>query len=289
MQSVREALVVLAAQLAARDAGAKVGDTAVGEREANLIMAAVLGCEPKDLVFKLDQALDADQHQHMTAMAARRLEGRPIGQALGFRAFWNHDFLMDHTVLEPRPDTETLVESVLNQRENGPMRLLDLGVGSGAILLSLLAERPRWRGVGVDLMPGPIKVTQANADRLKLEDRVKLYQGEWLAPLEGCEVAFDIIVSNPPYIASDVIEDLDPTVRDFEPREALDGGGDGLSAYRAILRTAARWLKPGGLLAFEIGYDQGKSVSALFDQDFQAVSLLQDLAGHDRVVSAIRS
>ena len=162
-------------------------------------------------------------------------------------------------MLTPRPDTETLVDAVLKSLPaEQPMRILDLGVGSGAILLALLAERPFWTGVGVDISPEALEVARENAALLKLQDRVSFLHASWT---EGQpDAAFDAVVSNPPYIPTGDIAALEPEVSVHEPRLALDGGADGLNAYRVLAPEVLRVLKPGGVFALEIGHDQGHAV-----------------------------
>ena len=170
-----------------------------------------------------------------------------------------------------------------NLAVDGALDLVDLGTGSGAILLALLSERPGWRGLGIDLSTAALAVARDNAGRTGLANRARFAAASWSATLP--DSAFDVVVSNPPYIAADVLAGLDPEVRDHEPRMALDGGADGLDAYRILTADLVRILKPGGLFAFEIGHDQALAVSALARAaGLTAVAVLPDLAGRDRVV-----
>lgn len=212
------------------------------------------------------------------AVAARESR-QPVSQIIGRRDFWNHSFRVTRDTLDPRPDTETLVEAVLEARFR---RVLDLGTGTGAILISLLAERPEAEGVGTDISSAALKVAQQNADRIGVRARFLL--SDWFAQVEG---AFDLIVSNPPYIALSEMDALDPEVRLWEPHQALTDGGDGLAAYRAIASGARAHLTPGGRLAVEIGPGQAADVSAIFrDAGFPHVNLRRDLDGRDRVILA---
>lgn len=216
-------------------------------------------------------------------LAWERLQRRPLSQVLGSQPFWTLDLMVTGDVLTPRADTETLVEAVLELRGREACEVLDLGTGSGAILLALLSERPDWHGLGVDLSAQALAVARGNAERCALAHRAAFAQGRWGAGLAAGR--FDVLVSNPPYITTDVLAGLEPEVRDFEPALALDGGADGLDAYREILADVPRLLKRGGLCALEIGYDQGKAVSALARAAGLAdVAVLRDLAGQDRVV-----
>ena len=225
---------------------------------------------------------------HLADLAWERLTRKPLSQVLGSQPFWTLDLLVTGDVLTPRADTETLVEAVLEARKDGALDVLDLGTGSGAILLALLSERPDWRGVGVDLSAAALGVARQNAHTCGLAGRANFVEGRWSAGL--ADQAFDIVVSNPPYIVSDEMAGLDPEVRDFEPALALDGGVDGLDAYRDILADLKRILRPGGLFACEIGHDQGESVSALArDAGLETVRVRADLAGQDRVVIGYNS
>jgi release factor glutamine methyltransferase len=195
---------------------------------------------------------------------ARRLGGEPLDRVLGHRGFWTLDLLVTPDTLSPRPDTETIVRTAcdhLRQREgDGPFRFLDLGTGTGALLLALLAEFDDATGLGIDLSAAALAVAARNAARNRLAGRAQFSTGDWA---DGVGEQFDLVVSNPPYIPSADIAALDPAVRDHDPRLALDGGGDGLDAYRAILRECKRLLKADGLLALELGYGQAASVSQL--------------------------
>lgn len=211
----------------------------------------------------------------------QRVARKPVSQIIGRRAFWRHDFEVTGDVLDPRPDTETLVEAAL---QRGFSRVLDLGTGSGCILLSLLADRPRALGVGTDLSDAALKVATRNASRLGVGDRAAFLQSNWFSAVEG---GFDLIVSNPPYIAQGEMADLQPEVRDHEPHMALTDGGDGLGAYRAIAAGARAHMVPQGRLLLEIGPTQGGAVSAILaDAGFRVLDVLRDLDHRDRVVAA---
>jgi release factor glutamine methyltransferase len=237
------------------------------EVEARHMLAHVLA--PATLAEALaDPALVSWQRVASLAdLAWDRLARKPLSQVLGSQPFWTLDLAVTSDVLTPHGDAE----------------LLDLGTGSGAILLALLSERPGWRGTGIDLSDAALGVARGNAGRCGLANRTRFARGRWSDGL--ADAAFDIVVSNPPYIVSDVLAGLEPEVRDHEPAMALDGGADGLDAYRDIFRDVRRILKENGLLAVEIGYDQGAAVSALAQAAGLAdVAVLRDLAGQDRVV-----
>lgn len=211
---------------------------------------------------------------------AARLARKPVSQIIGRRAFWKHEFLVTSDVLDPRPDTETLVEHALAAPFT---RVLDLGTGSGCILLSLLADRPGATGLGTDLSLAALQIAKQNAAALGLSDRAAFRQADWLAGVEG---KFDLIVSNPPYIATTAYEGLPPELRLHEPKSALTPGGDGLDAYRSILAQAPAHLRSGGRLMVEIGHDQGSRVTAFFKAaGLEQLRVITDLNGKDRVVS----
>lgn len=217
------------------------------------------------------------------AMAVRRINREPLSQILGSQPFWTLDLRVTPDVLTPRADTETLVEAAL-ERFAGGGRLVDLGTGSGAILLAILSERKSATGLGIDSSEAALRVAKENALRCKLADRCELGLGNWAEGL--ADNAFDLAVSNPPYIASAVLETLEPEVKDFEPRLALDGGADGLDCYRLLVPELFRILKPGGHACVEIGYDQADAVAGLFTRaGFADVVLRRDLAGNSRVIA----
>ena len=195
-------------------------------------------------------------------LVARRARREPMAHILGRREFWSLTFRVTADTLDPRPDSETLVQAVLNQvpDRSASLRLLDFGTGTGCLLLSLLHELPHATGLGVDLSEAAIAVAEENAQALGLGNRAAFRLGNWD---EGMTPPFDIILSNPPYIPSGDIAALQPEVASFEPRQALDGGADGLDAYRRVAPAAARLLLPGGLAAFEAGFGQADSVTAI--------------------------
>ncbi|PWJ21061.1 peptide chain release factor N(5)-glutamine methyltransferase [Jannaschia seohaensis] len=215
----------------------------------------------------------------LEAAIARRAAREPVSHILGRRAFWKHEFEVTADVLDPRPETETLVEAAVSSALSS---VLDLGTGSGCILLSILDAYPQARGLGTDLSPAALAVATRNAARLGLSDRAAFRQADWVDGIDG---TFDLIVSNPPYIAEAEMAGLSPEVL-HEPHLALTPGGDGLAAYRVITRDAPARLAPGGRLMVEIGPTQGQAVHALFEQSgLTEIQLLNDLDGRNRVVS----
>jgi release factor glutamine methyltransferase len=220
------------------------------------------------------------------ALAARRLAGEPIDRVLGRRGFWTLDLCVTPAVLSPRSDTETVVRAALRHAPDADT-ILDLGTGSGAILLALLAELAEAAGVGVDLSGAALDVARANASRNGLADRAAFLQGGWDAAIGR---RFDLVVSNPPYIPTAEIVGLDREVRDHDPHMALDGGADGLTCYREIVLLLPRLLTPGGIAVLEIGFGQGDAVAALAEAaGLAVVETRPDLGGAPRaVVAALR-
>jgi release factor glutamine methyltransferase len=253
--------------------------------DARLLVEAAADATRTDIVTDPHRALTPDQEATLEAYLTRRENREPVSHILGRKAFWKIMLSVSADVLTPRPDTETVVELVLRDfPEHAPWSVLDLGVGSGAILLAILAERPAARGLGIDVSEEALAVARENAANLGLASRLALLRGDWTEGL--AEASFDLVVSNPPYIASDVIEELEPEVRDYEPRVALEGGVDGLDHYRRLAPEILRVLKPGAGFAVEIGYDQKDAVEALFREAGAAdVRTVRDLGDRDRVVA----
>jgi release factor glutamine methyltransferase len=256
--------------------------------DARLLVEAAADATRADIVGDPYRALTPDQESRLADYLARREHREPVSHILGRKGFWKIMLSVTPDVLTPRPDTETVVEWVLRDfPEHAAWSVLDLGVGSGAILLSILAERPAARGLGVDVSEEALAVARDNAASLGLAGRMALLRGDWTEGLG--EDSFDLVVSNPPYIASDVLETLEPEVRDHEPRLALEGGPDGLVHYRRLAPEILRVLKPGGRFAVEIGYDQKEAVEALFrEAGALGVQTLRDLGDRDRVVAGAK-
>lgn len=250
-------------------------------RDARLLLGHALGIAPNRLTLHMADLLPPEAAARFEAAIAARAARQPVSQITGQRLFWGRPFRVTRDVLDPRPETETLIAAALA----APFaRVLDLGTGSGCILLTLLAERPGASGVGVDLSDAALGVARANAAALGVNDRADLRASDWFAQVAG---RFDLIVANPPYIAAAEMPGLAPEVRDWEPHLALSPGGDGLDAYRAIAAGVGAHLAPGGRLLVEIGPTQGAAVSALFHTaGLQGVAVHPDLDGRDRVVAA---
>ena len=223
----------------------------------------------------------------MEEFAARRAAGEPLSRVVGKREFWGLELAISPQVLDPRPETETIVETslkMLGDRREEPLRILDLGLGSGALLCALLSEFAHARGVGVDISPAAANMARSNIEACGLAARAEIRIGDWAKELEG---RFDLIVSNPPYVRSADLAGLPREVRNFDPRLALDGGIDGLDAYRRILPESRGLLCGGGWLVVEIGASQAAGVLAMAEKcGFVDARTVRDLAGLDRVVAA---
>jgi release factor glutamine methyltransferase len=256
--------------------------------DARLLVEAGAGVSRMDIVTDPRRAISAEQFAGVDALVRRREAREPVSHIIGRKHFWTLEFEVNKHVLTPRPETEFVVEAGLRAIAAKPdARILDLGVGSGAILLTLLVERPRTTGFGTDISEEALVVARANAKTLRVEDRVELRSGDWAAGVNG---GFDLVVSNPPYIATDEIKSLAPEVSQHEPRIALDGGADGLAAYRIIIADLPRLLKPGGNFALEVGRGQADAVAAIAKAaGLSTGEPWRDLAGLPRVVVGERA
>ena len=258
--------------------------------DARLLVEAAAEATRADIVTDPYRALTPEQEERLADYLARRERRQPVSHILGRKGFWKIMLSVTPDVLTPRPDTEVIVDYVLKKfpDETAPFHILDLGVGSGAIVLSILAERPRAKGLATDISDEALAVARENAANLGLANQIAFARGNWTEGL--ADASFDVVVSNPPYIASEVIETLEPEVKDHEPRVALDGGTDGLDAYRRLAPEILRVLKPGGLFAVEIGYDQKDAVEALFNEVGAGdVWTIKDLSTNDRVVVGVKN
>jgi release factor glutamine methyltransferase len=269
-----------------RDLFRKAGiDTA--ELDARLFAEAAFEMDRLELVNREREDVPPKQLKTLEAFAARRLKGEPVVRILGEKEFWGLSFKLNAATLVPRPETELLVErglEVIGALDRP--RILDLGTGTGCIPISLLTEYSDVTAVAVDLSAEALEMARFNANRHGVGSRFTTLKGSWFDPLEPGE-RFDLITSNPPYIESAVISGLMPEVREHDPRLALDGGPDGLAAYRAIAAEAGLFLKAGGVLLLEIGSSQGHTVSdILVGAGFAEVEVVPDLAGLDRMVVA---
>jgi release factor glutamine methyltransferase len=274
--TVRDARTALAR--AFRDAGLEEP-----QADARVLVRHVAGTDPALPGAAAERRLSDDETRRLAALAARRLAREPVARLTGHREFHGIDLALNRACLVPRPETETVVEAALACLPAGrPVRILDLGTGPGTILLALLAARPTTTGLGIDVAAEALEAARANADALGLSDRATFREGDWLTGLAG---PFDLIVSNPPYIPAADCRALAPEVRDHDPRLALDGGPDGLAAYRTILAGAPALLAPGGHVVLELGIGQAPDVARLAHaQGLWIVALRSDLAGIPRAL-----
>lgn len=253
--------------------------------DARLLLAEAAGMTPDALMRHSDRPPPAGTAGRLEAFAARRLAGEPVGRILGRREFWGLSFSLSPETLEPRPDTETLVAAALDLLPaDAPSRILDLGTGSGCILVALLAERPRAFGIGTDLAPGALATARANALAAGTAARAAFLCADWADPIAG---RFDLVVSNPPYIRKADLAGLTPEVRLHDPPRALDGGADGLDSYRRLVQQSVPLLAPGGAVLFEVGHDQAAAIAGLVEAvGLKNIADRRDLSGHIRVVAA---
>ena len=262
------------------------------ELDARLLTGEVLGLDLTGLITAANRVLTPNESDRLESFARRRLAGEPVARILGHKEFWGLSLQLSPATLVPRPDTETVVELALEMlRANGspdrPLRIADLGTGSGAILLALLSELPHARGIGTDISVAALRTAESNAAAAGLADRASFIACDYASGLSG---AFDLIVSNPPYIRSADLAGLAAEVRDHDPLAALDGGADGLDAYRALIPQAAGLLAPGAALVVEAGLGQSADIEALM----KAAGLTcgrsprADLAGIRRAVAGLK-
>lgn len=258
--------------------------------ESILILSHLLNVDKSYIFTYGDREIDDSIGEEFLALMRKRSRGYPIHYILGEREFMGLDFYLEEGVLIPRPDTEILVEYIIEHVKKGykdnKINILDLGHGSGAISLSLAYYLKNVFVYGVDISEIALRIANKNKKTLNISN-AKFYKGDLFEALDELEHKefFTIITSNPPYIKRDIIDTLEVQVKDFEPRLALDGGEDGLEFYRRITRTGGKFLKKGGLLIYEIGYDQGESVeNILISYKFKDTKVIKDLQGHDRVV-----
>lgn len=252
--------------------------------EARLVASHALGITIERMMAYPEHAIDNERKAYLDEMVSRRAGREPLAYIVGHREFWSLPFCVTPYTLVPRPDTECLVEAALYWlgKKTGAVRILDLGTGTGCVLLALLNERSKAWGVGVDVSMDALRVACKNASALQLADRANFVQSDWGSGLTG---GFDVVVSNPPYIADGDFTDLEPEVTHFEPRLALSGGADGLSAYRAIVPRLRRLLAPGGAAFLEIGAGAAENVTKLIRQHgFEHIEIKDDFARIPRCV-----
>jgi len=280
-------LTVSGAVLGARRRFAEAG-LETPELDARVLVGHALGLDRVGMISDGNRPLTPEEGARIDALVVRRLAREPVGRILGYREFWGLRFALGPETLEPRPDSEAIVEAALDAVSAGPgraarMRIADLGTGSGCLLVALLSELPSAFGVGIDIGPGAVRVARENAVANGVADRAGFVLSHWSDALSG---GFDVVVSNPPYITSEECAVLPREVAGFDPAAALDGGADGLDSYRAILDDVARVLAPSGTLVLELGAGQCEAVSRLArDRGLLPGEARRDLAGIDRALA----
>jgi release factor glutamine methyltransferase len=258
------------------------------ELDARILVGAVLGLDLTGVIAVAKRILTADEGARLESFAQRRMVGEPVARIIGLKEFWGLPLRLCSETLVPRPDTETVVEAALELLRaestcGQPLRIADLGTGSGAILLALLSELPNAFGVGTDISVAALRTARENARHLGLASRAAFLACNYASALSG---SFDLVVSNPPYIRSADIASLAAEVRDHDPHLALDGGADGLGAYRLIVPESARLLAPGGAIVLEVGHDQSDEVGSLiWAAGLTLFAPKPDLAGIRRAVT----
>jgi release factor glutamine methyltransferase len=263
--------------------------------DAEVLLAGALDLDRSQLYLHEEKTLPARAQERLHSFILRRLNHEPVAYIAGRREFWSLDFLVTPAVLVPRPETERLVETVMEylgqfRNSNFEIRILEIGTGSGAIAVSLAKEIENAEIWATDVSPGALEVARSNARRHGVEEKIHFLLGDAFMPVRNRPAFFDVIVSNPPYVRRDAFDALPRDVRDFEPRLALDGGPDGLDFYRRIIPEAERYLAAEGFIVVEIGADMGEEVKRLFADAgcYVPAQLYRDLAGNDRVVGARR-
>lgn len=251
--------------------------------DARLLLAHALGVEDR-LHGREDDPIDTSQYDRFGTLMGRRLAGEPVSRILGSREFWSLEFDLSPATLDPRPDSETLIETLceLHPDRGMPLRILDLGTGSGCLLLAALTEFPNATGIGVDIDPDSVAAAAANAEKLCLSDRARMIRSSWGTEVTGL---FHVVLSNPPYIPTSVIDDLQPEVRLYDPLGALDGGQDGLDAYRNIAENLPSLLDTAGLALLEFGEGQGPDIAKIMSAaSLKVAGFRNDLSGTERCI-----
>lgn len=263
-----------------------------GSLEASLLLGHATGTDRLGLITRTGDTLSAEQMREFDALMARRLKREPLQYILGETEFMGLKFSVSPAVLVPRPDTETLVEAVLDLEETRnspePITVADIGTGSGAIAVSLAKSLPYLKVIGVDISPEAIAIAKGNAERLGVSEQVTFRLGDMLEALDG---PVRYLISNPPYIAGSEMAGLEPEVRDYEPHLALTPGADALHFYRLFAKEGARFVEPGGYLVLEVGAGQSRDVAALLEarpEEWEAPTFVEDLGRIERVVMARR-
>ena len=260
--------------------------------DARLILEQRVNLSLSDIIARPHHILSASQISQIEQDTQDRLSGKPVSRIFGEREFWGRPFKITEETLDPRPDSETFIEAVIDIcGDTPPRQILDLGTGSGCLLITLLAEYKDAQGIGIDLSPDAVRTSKENAQALGVADRAQFLQGSWYEPLAATPnrpESFDLIISNPPYITNQIIPTLSEEVQKYDPILALDGGDDGLQAYRDIFIQLKNHISKGAKIFLEIGFDQKDSVSRLSNESgFFVARAFSDLGGRDRVLHLV--
>jgi release factor glutamine methyltransferase len=256
---------------------------------AEILLAQTLGLTRVDLYLRYDQPLVKSELDHFRTLIKRRANREPVAYIVGSKEFWNIEFAVTKEVLIPRPETECLVEEALSVLSKepfcSPKKILELGTGSGAIIIASASEKPEHKYFASDISAKAVSVASKNAKKNKIEGKISFFCGDWFLPLKESSRLFDMILSNPPYIKEEDIGGLQPEISRFEPLSALDGGKDGLCEIRKIIGSAHRFLNPGGYLIIEIGYDQKEAVNRIARDTgrYYDIYFRKDYSGFDRI------
>lgn len=277
-------MTIQAAILGIRDR-LRTGGIENPDLDARLLVQHVLELSNEEIIIKSNEIINFSQQKDLDSVTQRRLAGEPVSRILGTRHFWKYNFKLSKETLDPRADSETIIEAAIRCVHPEPKRILDLGTGTGCLLLSLLGEWSQATGVGVDISADAISTAIENAKALGFSARAEFMAGDWeKTPLTS---KFNVIMSNPPYISEIEIENLKPEVRVYDPHRALSGGGDGLDAYRSLSRLLPKILAPEGYVFLEIGSTQSQAVKEMLEGGgLRVLETVPDLAGNDRCLVA---
>ncbi len=255
--------------------------TLIQKEEAKYLLCGILGISKEEYLRNVESTLTQRDIEVLNDAVKRHNLGEPLSKIIGKREFWSLEFKVTKDTLDPRQDTETLIEGVLEALpKEHKYRFLELGVGSGCIIISLLHEYTQSHGVGVDISPLALNVAKGNMSNHFLEKRLTLIQSSWFENVEG---KYDLIISNPPYISTQEIETLNENVKNYDPHLALDGGENGLECYESIAQNAGDFLNPGGIITLEIGFGQAQDVIEIF-KNFKLLKIKKDLSHVERVL-----
>lgn len=251
--------------------------------DARLLVMSAANVTRNDIVTDPYREISDEVVQTLESYLKRREAREPVAHIIGKKGFWNLELISDKRALVPRPETEVIVDYIIKNTDDAPKTLIDLGTGTGAIILALLAERENWTGIGVDISKAALSLAMENADFHGMNERATFIEGDWS---KNIDAKFDIVVSNPPYIPSAHIETLDKDVKDYDPHLALDGGEDGLEPYHILFKDLEYILKPEGIFAFEFGFDQKIDILKIAGkcEYLKDIKILKDLSDHDRVI-----